>query len=211
MSIHCKIGDSKATVNYSFDKEKKTVVIKNAPIEVIAIENLAPKSNNCLSNEQGWYIILYWQGGGNVYGQRMIGDGEVLKMSDEPANTIYTNGGSCGDNNNGIQRFKNGIYEGCDQGFANSPKVINTKFFYCSSDSCQLKINHEGNLIFQETGKCPISYSVTCGEECPPGTTKCLSTNYPGYCCLPCEPTKQSIIGIKNMVKNVNKEPVSYG
>lgn len=76
---------------------------------------------------------------------------------------------------------------------------------------CTIKVLHKGQVIFIDKGDCPITFNVTCGEECPPGTTKCRKSDFPGYCCLPCSSTAAEIINIKNIVQNVNKNSVSYG
>lgn len=82
---------------------------------------------------------------------------------------------------------------------------------YDSTDAQGNKTTNPTKLIYSGTIENPNDYHVTCGEDCPPGTTKCHSDLYPGYCCLPCDSTKQDIISIKNQVKKVNKKPVSYG
>lgn len=76
---------------------------------------------------------------------------------------------------------------------------------------CTIKILHNNEVIFTDKGECPITFNVVCGEECPPGTTKCCRSDYPGYCCLPCDSTKSDLIGISSIVQSVNKGSVSYG
>lgn len=76
---------------------------------------------------------------------------------------------------------------------------------------CSIEVLFNGQRLLKDRGECPIIYDVACDGDCPPDTVKCYSDNYPGYCCLPCEPTRQSIIDIKNIVKSINKEPISYG
>lgn len=69
---------------------------------------------------------------------------------------------------------------------------------------CTIKVLHEGQVIFADKGKCPITYSVVCGEECPPGTTRCLKSDYPGYCCLPCSPIAAEIKAIASQIRSLS-------
>lgn len=74
-----------------------------------------------------------------------------------------------------------------------------------STDSkCEIRISHNGLLLYSDRGKCPIPFEVLCGEQCPEGTTKCFSTNYPGYCCLPCSEIKQEIKAIASQIRSLN-------
>jgi len=66
---------------------------------------------------------------------------------------------------------------------------------------CQIKIfDLNGNQLFQSSGQ-QCSYEVSC-SGCAPGCLKCTSTNYPGYCCIPCaqiEAQLQSLISARSM------------
>lgn len=75
-----------------------------------------------------------------------------------------------------------------------------------SSDLCEIKISANGNVIFQAHGKCPVSFTVACGDACPPGFCKCPSPGYPGYCCLDCKATAASIHAITNDLNYKNYE-----
>jgi hypothetical protein len=76
--------------------------------------------------------------------------------------------------------------------------------------TCKIIVSYRGTTIFTDKGKCPCTFDVQC-EDCPEGTIKCPNIGYPGYCCLPCVPTANSIAAVKNQVQSINKEPVSYG
>ncbi len=69
---------------------------------------------------------------------------------------------------------------------------------------CHIEVKYNGNTVHKADGTCPINYTVNCGEECPPGTFKCLSTNYPGYCCLPCNEIAGEIKAIANQIRSLN-------
>lgn len=69
---------------------------------------------------------------------------------------------------------------------------------------CTIKVLHKGQVIFTDKGDCPITYSVLCGDECPPGTIKCNKSGYPGYCCLECAPIAAEIKAIASQVKRLN-------
>ena len=68
---------------------------------------------------------------------------------------------------------------------------------------CTIKILYKNQVIFADKGKCPINFSVTCGDECPPGTTKCLKSDYPGYCCLPCAPIAAEIKALASQIRSL--------
>ncbi len=68
---------------------------------------------------------------------------------------------------------------------------------------CIIKVLHKGQVIFADKGKCPITFSVACGDECPEGTTKCLKSDYPGYCCLPCAPIAAEIKAIASQIRSL--------
>ncbi len=69
---------------------------------------------------------------------------------------------------------------------------------------CTIKVIHNQQTLFSVSGSSPCSFTVACDDECPPGTTKCLTTNYPGYCCLPCKEIASEINAIANLVRSLN-------
>lgn len=83
------------------------------------------------------------------------------------------------------------------------PYIKSKKIYYISFDK-------DNRNVYLEESDTEFSYNVSC-DSCPPGTLKCFSTNYPGYCCLPCSPVAADIKGIANTVKQLNKTEVSRG
>ena len=69
---------------------------------------------------------------------------------------------------------------------------------------CSLKVLSNGQQIFIDRGDCPVTYSVVCGEECPPDTLKCSKPGYPGYYCLPCPPLVSDLKVIANQIRRIN-------
>ncbi len=69
---------------------------------------------------------------------------------------------------------------------------------------CTIKVLHKNQVIFTDSGDCPISFKVTCGENCPDGTIKCFKSGYPGFCCVPCGEIKTGIKAITNHVRSLN-------
>lgn len=66
-------------------------------------------------------------------------------------------------------------------------------------DSCgdplptdEINVLHNNQIIFSDRGASPCTFEVSC-TDCPPGTCKCKSKGYPGYCCLPCGDIKSKI------------------
>jgi len=49
---------------------------------------------------------------------------------------------------------------------------------------CQITITSSGGIvIYQSTGKCPITYETNCDDDCHDGCCKVITQSYPGYCC----------------------------
>lgn len=65
---------------------------------------------------------------------------------------------------------------------------------------CSIIILHKGIIIHQDQGDCNISVEVQCGN-CPENSIECKTSNYPGYCCIPCVPTANKIDNLSNSVR----------
>jgi len=65
----------------------------------------------------------------------------------------------------------------------------------------RLKILKDGATIHQELGKYQPSFNVACDEDCPPGYCKCITTKYPGYCCISCKEIAQKINSLAARIK----------
>lgn len=65
-------------------------------------------------------------------------------------------------------------------------------------NGCKLVISHEGKVLYEEEGECPLKFEVGCEDECPPGYLKCSSNKYPGYCCIHCKGTANKIRSLGN-------------
>lgn len=63
-----------------------------------------------------------------------------------------------------------------------------------------LKIFDARGLVYSQTFDKQPEYTIQCGD-CPEGYCKCDSTDYPGYCCLPCKPTAQKISNLAERIK----------
>lgn len=61
----------------------------------------------------------------------------------------------------------------------------------------EIIVTANGLTIFNDQGNTPCTFTVQCGD-CPPGTTKCNSPGYPGYCCIPCNSMAQRINNLAN-------------
>lgn len=225
MTTHCQLGDTYIFVVYSFGSGKpKTIKLKNAPIRVetqTLVRNVPPSEQI----EYQSYNVNYTLTRPN-YAETVTAT-EVYKGKITGAGVTADPDLGYSANNNWYYTFY--IIAQGYRNFSTYPEptklhitnafgnphgeiVINWIAPLVNQESiCTIELYYQNKRIFYDEGDCPLAYEVTCKQECPPGTTKCYSTNYPGYCCLPCEPTKQSIIGIKNIVKSVNKEAVTNG
>lgn len=225
MTTYCNLGDTDVFVVYSFGSgEQKTIKIRNAPIRIetqIFVRSVPPSEQI----EGQLYNVNYTVTRPN-YAETVTGTSVFRgKITGAGVNTSAEVGYSA--NNNWRYEFyitAQGYGEltyydvpiniFLSNAFGNPHGEIKINWIAPLNNQesiCTIETYYQDRRIYYDEGDCPLSYEVTCKQKCPPGTTKCLSTNYPGYCCLPCEPTKQSIISIKNMVKSINKEPVSYG
>lgn len=51
---------------------------------------------------------------------------------------------------------------------------------------CKITITDGRGATFEKEGACPLTFTVSCGDECPPGYCKCKILKYPGFCCCKC-------------------------
>lgn len=68
---------------------------------------------------------------------------------------------------------------------------------------CRIDISFDDRVIFSDVGECPVTIKNFC-DDCPDGTTRCACPGYPGFCCLPCEPTAAEIKSIADLVRGIN-------
>ena len=111
-------------------------------------------------------------------------------------------GGSNGTSNivSSVGNFDATVGTKCDA-LTNSARIVSVERI---DGVCSIEALYNSQRLFKDTGDCPIVYSVLCDGDCPPGTVKCLSTNYPGYCCLPCSEIKNEIKAIASQVRSIN-------
>ncbi|MEH1779839.1 MAG: hypothetical protein V7L26_12125 [Nostoc sp.] len=74
-----------------------------------------------------------------------------------------------------------------------------------NSGSCTYQVNF-GGLVINGFAFPSVDgqYTVACDNDCPPGTCKCHSDRYPGYCCNDCGSTSAQINAITQLVKAKN-------
>lgn len=85
------------------------------------------------------------------------------------------------------------------------PKYPESNKDNCGSlqGNCKIDIYSQGNLLLSRSGKSPCNVTVSCGDDCPPGYCKCTTTNYPGYCCIPCKEIKAQLIASRIAVRSL--------
>jgi hypothetical protein len=64
-----------------------------------------------------------------------------------------------------------------------------------------VKDKYDNILFSDDTLTC--NWQIICGDDCPAGTIKCCSNNYPGYCCVPCGEVKGRIDALIASFKNL--------
>ena len=171
---YCNQGD-KPKVNYSFgDGSKGEFLANTSPIDVLT------------STEPGVEAGYTYQDP-NLPGQRTVAGNsyttEFLEI--------------CQKGQTAIRIFKNGfevLYSCYLPGSLLTVAAIPEK--------CVLKVNNSANVnLFTIKGKCPVNFTVAC-IDCPDGQCKCVSTNYPGYCCLPCSQVALEIASITAIARS---------
>jgi len=210
-------GRESAIITYQFkDGNKETVRIENTPIEVSVSQIMQSGLDGADLNVYYWIFgtvrvlhggvekTILWKSSGRVIG---------------PLNS-YTSGYNAHFNNEIIFNDDGGkrvLLDEVDEqgnytgyfGISGYPEsVIITHTESETADAvCELKVSYDGKLIFRDTGKCPGNFEVSC-DGCPPGHLKCPSTNYPGYCCIPCKEIRAELAGMRLYASQLNDKPV---
>jgi|SRR6476469_204261 len=79
----------------------------------------------------------------------------------------------------------------------------------CIGNSCSIAFKDlQGNILYRETGECPITWKYSCDDECPEGFLKCECDEYPGYCCMPCSPILNRLSTIENKISSLIKQSI---
>lgn len=206
MTTHCQLGDTQSIVTYKFgNSNQKTTVIKNAPIDVSTYQEFIGKTPNY---RPGGQKIQFYSPNNRITLDIVVRDYLLFKFDQ--------GNGTMGDGISWVNCDANDFNRNPD-GSPNGPEIaLNTLIRFADAPenrcpgepkvvnaSCFIEVKHNNLLISKDSGDCPINYSVTCGEECPPGTIKCLSTNYPGYCCIPCSEIKNEIKAIASQIRSL--------
>lgn len=105
----------------------------------------------------------------------------------------------------GSGESKSSLTSGTGNIFTNKPKFVGITRQDGKPDNCgdyaglcTLEIKHNGQTIFSDQGSCGCNFQVQCGgdDDCPPGTCKCPSPGYPGYCCIDCSQVGRRITNL---------------
>ena len=73
------------------------------------------------------------------------------------------------------------------------------------SSNCFIKVTKNGAQIHKATGKCPVNFTVACGDNCPDGYMRCEKPEYPGYCCIPCDEIRNGIVAAISEIRSKNR------
>lgn len=107
-----------------------------------------------------------------------------------------------GFNGRGLTPTMNGIFIKPENYYYVSGSGIET--LTAAIQTCQINVTGNGNNLV-DTIECPDGgYKVTCGDDCPEGFCKCVTSEYPGYCCLDCNATAAQIRAITNDLRGQN-------
>lgn len=228
--MYCK-GHPKAIVTYNFNgSDRRDFITENTPIEVRKIEKWIP---NFLGGQCPIiYNVTYRRKlgandselvgtvglRGPIHGADMVG-----VFPEDPGYDGYSADRTGGSFSANLRIYYQDTYisvGGSSGGFFNQPGFVPLRKDYyiylvsivpaqnqpdnCGDPKkiCELQIIKDGKTIFVDQGECPCEFSVQCGD-CPPGTTRCVCTGYPGYCCLPCKPIADEIKAITNQIRSL--------
>ncbi|ARV59147.1 hypothetical protein BZZ01_11295 [Nostocales cyanobacterium HT-58-2] len=71
---------------------------------------------------------------------------------------------------------------------------------------CEITItsSQSGQKLLVDSGTCPVHFHVSCNDDCPSGYIRCETSQYPGYCCIPCNEIKSNIVAATNAIRSLN-------
>ena len=218
MTIHCEPSDKNSIVSYQLGGQKQKIVkIKNAPIriETKTLVRSVPPSEQV---EGQLYNVNYTVTRPN-YAETVTGT-DIFRGRITGAGVNASENVGYSANNNWRYEFyitaqgfgqlsyfdePTDLFISNAFGNPHGEITINWIAPLVNQESvCTIEIYYQNNRIYYDEGECPTAYNVICGDECPSGTTKCFSTNYPGYCCLPCSEIKAEIKAILSQVRRLN-------
>ncbi|KJH71230.1 hypothetical protein [Aliterella atlantica] len=205
MATHCKLDDTQATVYINYPIQE-TLKFKECPIEIsVTVNNTG---NNTVSivcdyeqnHEHHPNYVVTWT------------DSEGVSTDRYSLRLVVCSSGNCGaasPNRYGESFYAMHIVKnGIDTGNHFHPTgvysaSIQSVDYSGVGEYTFIVTDNKGSTLTRIYQSSP-QYTVTCDDECPPGTTKCLSTNYPGYCCLPCKEIAGEIKAIASQVRRLN-------
>lgn len=179
---YCKVGD-KAKVTYQFQGDKPITYESDiSPIEVTTGESLTNSTSNY--NPDGYRITFNSPQGAFGQIQFTVIDYQLYHLS-SPYAGDYISFIPCGSTSFPLDP------DGSMRGYLITSPVVIDSTVKCpspisntSNNVCNLKVLSNGEIVFQAQGKCPVNFTVACGDECPQGYCKIDCEAYPGYCCI---------------------------
>lgn len=189
--MYCNSGE-KATLYYSFNGNKKQISFSDTPIEVTTGSEGSSTGNY---SSQG-YKITYSEDGSSNLVSRIVKDYQIV-----PPPPGFTTDSRILFQSCGSDKFDGS--EGCVKETLSVDASQMCPNSQPNSGICTISVKHDGAVIFRDTGNCPITYNVSCGDSCPDGYIKCLKQAYPGYCCVECSPIEGRIDALIAEVRNI--------
>jgi hypothetical protein len=188
MTLYCNESDKPKVKYKSQSKGERIYESRVSPIEVI-LEPIKRNEYGSDYNAEG-YTIKYANGQeGTVINHRLDASGQNIQFW------------SCG-NSDWDNRQPDGTYPVFYPLGSPIASIDTTK--KCPPpippQDYAIKIIYEGNVIFRDRSDTQITYEVICGN-CPPNHIECKTNKYPGYCCIPCQPTASKINNLAAKVR----------
>ncbi|MEQ9355117.1 hypothetical protein [Coleofasciculus chthonoplastes] len=196
----------KALVTYTFKGEsnsKKRFETKKTPIEVEAGSKPIPAGENY--NAEGFEIYFY-SPNNRRWIRSIVQDYLIYPISSPGRYSQYNYAGiamwGCGQSD--FQRVSDGtvVGPGIDVDSLQIDTSVKCPVPPVPMESiCHLKVLHQGIVIHQDQGECPVNWTIDC-DPCPPNTIRCVEGGK--VRCVPCSELLNPLKQITSKLKQIN-------
>lgn len=206
MANYCN-GSKKATIKITGDRGSETIISKQPPVSIA----INPSSTNKYENYTHSMTAPMNKTFKNEISSVVLNDSRndwiyALKDSiapNNPPNDLHTQCPLVG--KSVVPHAEGLIIEGKKLRSNFDVDTTGRDAYFNNSGSCSYRVYFGGfQLIITDTGgkiydrlfeKEPF-FTVACDDDCPPGTCKCPSSGYPGFCCIDCSQVGRRITNL---------------
>lgn len=201
MATYCTIQNTKATITVKKNGSQIKLSSSNPPIDVSCKNNLDPadctkvKVTVTSTDTVGRVSVNTYNRFSPILGLKIHNNNQLLSIKDKG------NGNTCGV----LQWWTIGSLVGLSYGFLKA-SITSIEPLLTADQPAQKGViikDRNGTVLYDDdTADC--LGNVVCDDDCPPGTCKCSSPVYPGYCCNDCASTAASIHTITSELRAKN-------